>query len=69
MELYSTSQDRLDWNFSPSSTWQLSLTDSDKDNLDYEVTDDEIKAALWSLKASKAPGPNGLHRASFNDSG
>ena len=65
MELYSTSQDRLDLNFSPSSTWQLSLTDSDKDNLDYEVTDDEIKAALWSLKASKAPGPNGLHAGFF----
>ena len=25
------------------------------------VTEEEISAALWSLKAFKAPGPNGLH--------
>ena len=47
MELYSTSQDRLDWNFSPSSTWQLSLTDSDKDDLDYEVTDDVFEEFIY----------------------
>lgn len=25
------------------------------------VTEEEISAALWSLKAFKAPGPDGLH--------
>nr|XP_023874857.1 uncharacterized protein LOC111987377 [Quercus suber] len=44
---------------------QLSLTDSDRDNLDTEVSDEEIKAALWSLKAFKAPGPDGLHAGFF----
>lgn len=29
------------------------------------VTDEEIKAALWSLKPFKAPGPNGLHAGFF----
>ncbi|KAK9985511.1 hypothetical protein SO802_030462 [Lithocarpus litseifolius] len=54
-----------DWHTSPITLWQLSLTDSDRDNVDVEVSDEENKAALWSLKASKAPGPNGLHVAFF----
>ena len=29
------------------------------------VTEEEIKTALWSLKAFKAPGPNGLHVGFF----
>ena len=29
------------------------------------MTDEEIKAALWSLKAYKAPGPDGLHAGFF----
>ena len=29
------------------------------------VTEEEIKAALWSLKAFKAPGPDGLHADFF----
>lgn len=29
------------------------------------MTEDEIKAALWSLKAFKAPGPDGLHAGFF----
>ena len=29
------------------------------------VTEEEIKAALWSLKAFKAPGPDGLHAGFF----
>ena len=64
-ELYSTSQVWSDWHTSPITPWQLSLTDSDRDNLDAEVSDEEIKVALWSLKASKALGPNGLHASFF----
>ena len=29
------------------------------------VTEEEIKAALWSLKAFKAPSPDGLHVGFF----
>ena len=29
------------------------------------VTDEEIRSCLWSLKAFKAPGPNGLHAGFF----
>lgn len=38
-ELYSTSQVWSDWHTSPITPWQLSLTDSDRDNLDAEVSD------------------------------
>ena len=30
------------------------------------ATEDEIRAALWSLKAFKAPGPDGLHVGFFH---
>ena len=36
-----------------------------KDNLIKDVTYDEIKAGLWSLKAFKAPGVDGLHAGFF----
>ena len=29
------------------------------------ITNEEIKTALWSLKACKAPGPDGLHARFF----
>ena len=35
------------------------------DGLSHKVTDDEIKAALWSMKAFKAPELNGLHAGFF----
>ena len=64
-EHYSTSQVWFDWHTSPITLSQLSLTDSDRDNLDAEVSNEEIKAALWSLKDSKALGPDGLHVSFF----
>ena len=30
------------------------------------ATEDEIRVALWSLKAFKAPGPDGLHAGFFH---
>ena len=41
------------------------LSGRDNGSLDYEVTNDEIKAALCSLKASKAPGLDALHAGFF----
>lgn len=56
MELYSTSHDHSWWQVPTPSKWQPVLSDRDSGSLDCEETDDEIKAALWSLKASKASG-------------
>ena len=65
MELYSTSYDHSWWQVPTPSKWQPVLSDRDSGSLDCEVTDDEIKATLCSLKASKAPGPDGLHASFF----
>ncbi|KAL0016452.1 hypothetical protein SO802_003521 [Lithocarpus litseifolius] len=65
MELYSTSHRQASWVFLSQTRWQLGLTKEEKSSLDGDVTDEEIKAALWSLKAYKAPGPDGLHAGFF----
>ena len=44
---------------------QVSLPDGDRESISGKVTETEIKAALWSLKPFKAPGPNGLHAGFF----
>ena len=41
------------------------LLDVEKCRMGREVSDEEIRAALWSRKAFKAPGPNGLHAGFF----
>ena len=43
------------------SQWQIKLLDEVRDSISGGVTEEEIKAAIWSLKAFKALGPNGLH--------
>lgn len=47
------------------SFWKCALKDAEKGSLDRPITDDEISAALWSLKPYKALGPNGLHAGFF----
>ena len=65
MELYTTSQSQVSWDVSSQTRWQLRLFEEEKRSLDGEVTDEEIKAALWSLKAYKALGPDRLHAGFF----
>ncbi|KAK9994753.1 hypothetical protein SO802_024456 [Lithocarpus litseifolius] len=47
------------------SQWQLRLSELEKVNVSGGVSEEEIKAALWSLKPFKAPGPDGLHAGFF----
>ena len=47
------------------SSWQVRLSEEEICSISGEVSDEEIKAALCSLKAFKAPGPNGLHAGFF----
>jgi len=49
-----------------SSQWQAKLTDEENFSISGVATEDEIKAALWSLKAFKALGPDGLHAGFFH---
>ena len=49
------------------SQWQSRLLDSEKENISGGggASEVEIKAARWSLKPFKAPGPDGLHAGFF----
>lgn len=48
--------------YSPiASQWQVTLSEEECDALNHEVTEEEIKGALWSMKLFKAPGLDGLH--------
>lgn len=48
------------------SRWQASLTIEEKRNIGRDVSEDEIKVALRSLKVYKALGPDGLHASFFH---
>ena len=41
------------------------LSEEDSTRIETEVTEEEIRTGLWSLKAFKAPGPDGLHVGFF----
>ena len=65
IRLYTTSQVEAAWNHNLRQGWQSSLTEEEKNSLDQPVIDAEIVTALWSLKAFKSPGPDGLHAGFF----
>ena len=64
-ELYITSHSYSALNVPAGSSWQACLSDEEQDGIEGGVSDDEIKAGLWSLKAFKAQGPDGLHARFF----
>ena len=66
IDIYTSSSISSDRIQSGSSQWQARLSKEEKESLGSPVTEDEIKAALWSLKAFKAPGPDGLHVGFFH---
>ena len=65
MKLYATSQVKAKWNNDKWTRWQIRLTEEEKNSLDSPISDEEITTALWSLKAFKTPGPDGLHAGFF----
>ena len=68
IRLYSTTQVKADWSYNLWHGWQVSLTEEEKNSLDQPVLDEEIVSTLWSLKAFKALGPDGLHAGFFQRS-
>ena len=64
-DIYSTSQTFSSRLISPSSQWQEVLPNDVRDSLGYEVSVEELKAALWSMKVFKALSPDGLHARFF----
>lgn len=63
--LYSTSQVSASWDLNHHTQWQSNILKEEKDGISRMVTEEEISTALWSLKAFKAPRPNGLHAGFF----
>lgn len=63
--LYTTSHSFSAVNVPVGSTWQACLSNEECDIIDGGVSNDEIKVGLWSLKAFKAPVPNGIHVGFF----
>ena len=45
--------------------WNFCLKEDEAAKLVVLISDEEIASALWSLKAFKAPGPDGLHVGFF----
>ena len=60
-DIYTTSLSSVSRSEAYSTQWQASLTEEEKASISGGVSDAEVKSALWSLKAFKAPGPDGLH--------
>ena len=68
-DIYSTSHILSTRDSSHESGWQVCLSNEERDILSQRVTNEEIEAGLWSLKANKAAGPDGLHAGFFSTSG
>lgn len=64
-DIYSTSQVFCTREMDHIIRGHVCLSDEERDSLSSSVTDEEIKASLWSMKANKAPGPDGLHARFF----
>ena len=64
-DIYSSSHILSSWQTSQSQRGQISLNDEERDGLWSRVTNDKIKARLWSMKTNKAPSPDGLHAGFF----
>ena len=64
-KLYTTSQDSATWELNYHFQWQAKLSEEEKEGIGHMVSEEEISAALWSLKAFKAPGLDGLHVVFF----
>ena len=64
-KLYSIAQESTTWDIDHHPQWQSKISEEEKDSISHMVTDEEISTALWSLKAFKAPGSNGLHARFF----
>ena len=50
-------------------SWQAKLSEEEKESISGEVTEEEIKASLWSLKASKRRGRMGCMQGFSKDFG
>ena len=65
LNLYTTSQVKVQWTPHLTRQWQVQLSDEVSNSLAAMVTPKEIKDALWSMQQYKAPEPDGLSMGFF----
>ena len=65
LKIYTTTQEAANREFNYNLQWQPKLSSEEKNSISHMVTEEEIKTSLWSLKAFKASGPNGMHPSFF----
>ena len=65
-DVYSSSLSSASWSIPFNTLWQGKLADKEKVSISGAASVEEVKNALWSPKAYKAPGPDGLHAGFFN---
>ena len=65
VKLFTSSLTRSSITTPQPSRWQATLSKEDGLSLCSLVSDEEIKHGLWSLKAFKASGSDGLHAGFF----
>lgn len=68
-ELFMTTKTLSHYIGCPPSRWHTFLSDPDRICLSCPISNEEIKATLWSMKAFKEPGPDGLHAGFFQHFG
>ena len=64
-DIYMTSLVSTSASFNFNFQWQLRLSEAEKQSMSGMVSEEEIKAAMWSLKPFKALGPDGVHAGFF----
>lgn len=63
--LFSTSKSSPQWNPEPPCQWQAIISNLNNQSLNLPILEDEVKGALWSMKAFKAPSLDGLYAGFF----
>ena len=64
--IYTSSFVSSSWAVLDISQWQACLTNEERESIGGIALEEEIKSALWSLKAFKALGSDGLHAGFFH---
>lgn len=61
MSLFETSKTSASISIWNVTSWASILKKEEGETLNGQITREEVKASLWSMKPFKVPGPDGMH--------
>lgn len=61
MSLFETSKTSASISIWNVTSWASILKKEEGETLNSQITREEVKARLWSMKSFKVPGPDGMH--------